>query len=60
MKKDYGDWLTSYSYCMMSPDMDYTKDYIEKIDFQDIFIAVVNWPIAEFYVAFVCIIRLFG
>jgi len=28
--------------------------YIEKIDFQDIFIAVVNWPISELYGAFVC------
>ena len=25
----------------------HTKDHIEKIDFQDIFIAVVNWPILE-------------
>ena len=34
-----------------------TKDHIEKIDFQDIFIAVVNWPISEFYRTFVCIMR---
>ena len=34
-----------------------TKDHIEKIDFQDIFSAVVNWPISEFYRAFVCIMR---
>ena len=33
------------------------KDHIEKIDFQDIFIAVVNWPISEFYRAFVCTMR---
>ena len=34
-----------------------TKDYIEKIDFQDIFIAVLNWPISELYGAFVCIMH---
>ena len=33
------------------------KDLIEKIDFQDIFIAVVNWPISELYGAFVCIMH---
>ena len=33
------------------------KDHIEKIDFQDIFIAVVNWPISELYGAFVCIMH---
>ena len=32
-----------------------SKDYTEKIDFQDIFIAVVNWPISELYGGFVCI-----
>ena len=35
----------------------YPKDYIEKIDFQDIFIAVVNWPIPELYGAFVCLMH---
>ena len=34
-----------------------TKDYKEKIDFQDIFIAVVNWPISELYGAFVGIMH---
>ena len=29
------------------------KDHIEKIDFQEIFIAVGNWPISEFDGAFV-------
>ena len=33
------------------------KDHVEKIDFQGIFIAVVNWPISEFYRAFACIMR---
>ena len=33
-----------------------SKDHIEKIDFQEIFIALVNWPISEFYGAFVCVI----
>jgi len=33
------------------------KDYIEKIDFQDIFIAVVNWPISELHGAFVCMMH---
>ena len=33
------------------------KDHVEKIDFQDIFIAVVNWPISELYGAFVCIMH---
>ena len=33
------------------------KDHREKIDFQEIFIAVVNWPISEFHGVFVCIIR---
>ena len=34
-----------------------TKDYIEKIDFQDIFITVVNWPFSELYGAFVWIMH---
>ena len=33
-----------------------SKDHIEKTDFQEISIAIVNWPISEFYGAFVCII----
>ena len=33
------------------------KDHIEKIDFQDLIYAVVNWPNSELYGAFVCIIR---
>ena len=33
------------------------KEHIEKIDFQDIFLAVVNWPISELYGAFVCIMH---
>ena len=32
-----------------------SKDHIEKIDFQDIFFAVVNWPISKLYGPFVCI-----
>ena len=34
------------------------KDYIEKIDFQDLIFAVVNWPNSELYGAFVCITEL--
>ena len=30
----------------------FSKDHIEKIDFQEIFIAVVNWPNSELYGAF--------
>ena len=37
-----------------------TKDHIEKIDFQELIFAVVNWPNSEFYGAFVCIIRKLG
>ena len=33
----------------------YTKDHIEKIDFQVLIFAVVNWPNSELYGAFVCI-----
>ena len=33
------------------------KDHIEKIDFQELIFAVVNWPNSELYWAFVCIIR---
>jgi len=36
------------------------KDHIEKIDFQELSFAVVNWPNSEFYGAFVCIISYFG
>ena len=36
---------------------DASKDYTEKIDFQDIFIAFVNWPISELYGGFVCIMH---
>ena len=39
--------------------MEQTKDYIEKIDFQDPFFAVVNWPISEFYGVSVCIMHYF-
>ena len=38
----------------------FTKDHIEKIDFQEIIFAVVNWPKSELYGAIVCIIRYFG
>ena len=31
-----------------------TKDHIEKIDFQELIFAVVNWPNSELYGAFVC------
>ena len=31
------------------------KDHIEKIDFQELIFAVVNWPNSELYGAFVCI-----
>ena len=34
-----------------------TKDYIEKIDYQELFIAVVNWPNSELYGTFVCIMH---
>ena len=33
-----------------------TKDHIEKIDFQELIVAVVNWPNSELYGAFVSII----
>ena len=36
-----------------------SKDCIEKIDFQDPFFAVVNWPISEFSGASVCIMHYF-
>ena len=34
-----------------------TKDYIEKIDFQELIFAIVNWPNSELYRAFVCIMH---
>ena len=34
-----------------------TKDHVEKIDIQELLIAVVNWPNSEFYGAFVCIMH---
>ena len=37
----------------------YTKDHIEKIDFQEPFFAVVNWSISEFYGASICIMHYF-
>ena len=38
-----------------------TKDHIEKIDFQEVIFAVVNWPNSELYRAFfVCRICYFG
>ena len=41
----------------MGPDSSAkTKDHIEKIDFQELIFAVVNWPNSELYGAFVCII----
>ena len=46
-----------YQYSTFGLLMGHIKDHIEKIDFQEIFIAVVNWPISEFFWAFVCIIR---
>ena len=39
------------------PNFASTKDYIEKIDYQELFIAVVNWPNSELYGAFVCIMH---
>ena len=30
-----------------------TKDYIEKVDFQELIFAIVNWPNSELYGAFV-------
>ena len=33
------------------------KDHIEKIDFQELIFAVVNWPNSELYGAFVCIMH---
>jgi len=38
----------------------YSKDHIEKIDFQELIFAVVNWPNSELYGAFVCIICYIG
>ena len=35
-----------------------SKDHVEKIDFQELIFAVVNWPNSELYGAFVCIICL--
>ena len=37
-----------------------TKDHIEKMDFQELIFAVVNWPNSELYGAFVCIICYIG
>ena len=37
-----------------------TKDRKEKIDFQELIFAVVNWPNSELYGAFVCIICYIG
>ena len=37
-----------------------SKDHIEKIDFQELIFAVINWPNSEFYGAIVSIIRYFG
>ena len=36
---------------------DQTKDYIEKVDFQELLFAIVNWPNSELYGAFACIMR---
>ena len=36
------------------------KDHIEKMDFQELNFAVVNWPNSELYGAFVCIICYIG
>ena len=36
------------------------KDHIEKIDFQELIFAVVNWPNSELYGAIVFIMRYFG
>jgi len=44
---------------MFSFGWGYNKDYIEEIDFQDPFFAVVNWPNSEFYGASVCIMHYF-
>ena len=38
----------------------FIKDHIEKIDFQELIFAVVNWPNSELNEAFVCIIRYIG
>ena len=35
----------------------YSKDHVDKIDFQELIFAVVNWPNSEFYGA---IVRLIG
>ena len=37
----------------------YSKDHIDKIDFQELIFAVVNWHNSEFYGAIVCIMHYF-
>ena len=49
--------LGSHSIMLRSPSY---KDHIEKIDFQELSFAVVNWPNSELYGAFVCIICYIG
>ena len=44
-------YIKVHAYCII------LKDHIEKIDFQEIFIAVVNWPNSELYRAIVCTTR---
>ena len=46
-----------YGMCVCMYICTLTKDYIEKIDFQELFIAVVNWPNSELDGAFVCIMH---
>ena len=41
------------------PERLQSKDYIEEIDFQEPFFAVVNWPISEFYGASVSAMHYF-
>ena len=50
---------SNFASCVVSPPVTWnccvtTKDHIDEIDFQEPFFVVVNWPISEFYGAFVC------
>ena len=38
-------------------DVQHSKDHIEKIDFQELIFAIVNWPNSELYGAFVSIMH---
>ena len=49
----------SAHYHHQEPSIAFSKDHIDKIDFQELIFAVVNWPNSEFYGAIVCIMHYF-